>query len=88
MEEFITTVILVAFNFGLDVRDTFTRHTGTPTYYEVEKSDNVPQARSVSHYQVHSKGGKGRAGKRVLHRVTVVDWHERSRAHDKFRMAS
>ena len=72
MKEFITTVILVAFNFGLDVRDTFTHHTETSTYYEVEKSDNVTQARSVLHYQVHSKGGKGRAGKRVFHRVTVV----------------
>ena len=50
MKEFITTVILVAFNFGLDVRDTFTHHTGTPAYYEVEKIDNAPQARSVLHY--------------------------------------
>lgn len=77
MEELITTVIILSFNFALDVRNTFSHQTGTPAYYEVKKSDNVAEARSSFHYLVHSRGKRDLADKRVFHRWTVVDSHKR-----------
>ena len=54
MEELLTTVILVSFNFALDVRDIVTRQTKVPAYYEVEKSNNLTEVRPLPHHHLHS----------------------------------
>ena len=77
MEELITTVVLVVFNFGLDVRDTFTYQSRRAAYYEVERIDNVPESSAVVQYRAHSRGRTGLASKRVFHRLTHVDSHKR-----------
>ena len=54
MEEFLTTVVLVCFNFALDVKDTVTHETRVPAYYEVEKSDNITEARRLPYNHLHN----------------------------------
>jgi hypothetical protein len=46
VEELLTTVILVCFNFALDVRDTVTHPTQASAYYEVDKSNNTTKGRA------------------------------------------
>ena len=47
MEELITTLILVSINFALDIKDTVTHQSKAPAYYEVEKSDDLPEVRPL-----------------------------------------
>ena len=77
MEELITTVVLVAFNFALDVRDSFTYQSRAAAYYEVERIDSVPESSASVQYRAQSKGRTGLASKRVFHRFTDVDSHKR-----------
>ena len=53
MEELLTTVILISVTFALGVRDTVTRQTKVPSYYEVEKRDDMTQASLVPHHLRH-----------------------------------
>ena len=57
MEELLTTVLLLSFNFALDIRDGLTHQTNAAAYYEVENSNNVtevtPHLRSNSIHKGH-----------------------------------
>jgi hypothetical protein len=64
MEEFITTVIVLAFNCALDVRDMVTRQSQVATYVEVDKNTTTGEVRLLAHDHLHS-AQKGRlTGKR------------------------
>ena len=54
VEEFLTTVIVVCFNFALDVKDTFTHRTRVPAYYEEEKSNNITEVKRLPYHHLHS----------------------------------
>ena len=54
MEELITTLILVSVNFALDIKDTVTNQSKAPAYYEVEKSDDLPEVRPLPRHHLHS----------------------------------
>lgn len=70
MEELITTVIVLSFNFALDVRDTLGHQSRTAAYYEIEQSDSTAEVGSLSQYHVQNKGGTRTTAKRVFHRST------------------
>jgi hypothetical protein len=54
VEELLTTVILVSFNFALDVRDIVTHQTKVPAYYEVENSNHIAEVRPLPHHHLHN----------------------------------
>jgi hypothetical protein len=64
MEELLTTVILICFNIALDANGAFTPKPNVPTYYEVEKRDNITEVRSLP-YHLHSMQAGYITGKRV-----------------------
>jgi hypothetical protein len=71
MEELITTVIVVLFTFGLNVKDTVTHQTQVPAFYEVEKSNNISEVRPLPNHHLHGIQKGHLTGKRA----------ERSRGH-------
>jgi len=53
MEELLTTVILICFNVALEANGAFTSRPQVPTYYEVEKGNNITEVRRLP-YHLHS----------------------------------
>jgi hypothetical protein len=72
VEQLITTVVLVCFNFALDVRDTVTHQTQVPAYYEVEESNKIPEVRPIPHHHLDSIQKGHLIGKRVSHRSSLA----------------
>jgi hypothetical protein len=58
MEELITGVLLVFVSFALDVRDIVTNQTQVPTYYEVEKSNNITEVTPLPPIIICTVSGK------------------------------
>ena len=52
MEELLTTVILICFNVALEANGAFTPKPKVPTYYEVEKRNNMTEVRRLP-YHLH-----------------------------------
>jgi hypothetical protein len=73
VEQLITTVIVVLFDFVLDVSDTATHQTRVPAYYEVEKSNHITEVRPLPHHHhnLHSIEKGHLTGKRVSHGLPV-----------------
>jgi hypothetical protein len=73
MEELITTVIVLIANFGLNLRDSVTHQTQMPTYYEVEKSDNLAEINPLPHHHLHHIGKSHLAGNKASRRKSLTD---------------
>ena len=65
MEELLTTVLLICFNVALDANGVFTPQPQVPTYYEVEKRNNITELRRPP-YHLHSMQTGYITGKRGL----------------------
>ena len=72
MEELITTVFLVWFNFALGVRDTVTHQAEAAAYYEVEASNNLPERKPLLHHHAHSIGKAHSAGEKASHQSSLA----------------
>jgi hypothetical protein len=64
MEELLTTVILICFNIALDANGAFARKPKVPTYYEVEKGNDLTEVRRLP-YHPDSRQTGYITGKRV-----------------------
>jgi hypothetical protein len=64
MEELLTTVSLVCFNIALAASGAFTPKTEVPTYYKVEKRNNITEVRRLP-YHLQSMQIGSITGKRV-----------------------
>ena len=64
MEELLTTIILICFNVALDANGAFTPKPKVPTYYEVEKRNNITEVRRLP-YHLHTMQTGYITGKRA-----------------------
>ena len=77
MEELITTVFLVWFNFALGIRDTATYQAGAAAYHEVEARNNLPEWKPLLHHHAHQKKRIQPERKPLTNRL----WHIREGGH-------